>query len=836
MAALRRLAATAAALVAAAGVGATATAAPALAADPLVLADGHVDVGPYLDGGALGFAVAHDGTLHDVDDVVLKIRQQGRFRVPASGTDGRDWEHVGPRGAWAWRLPEQAQPGLLWAGFGNADPDPLLRHLSVQLIGHGGPGEVVLWEGGRELPFWSTRSGLPAARTATGHAHMAWYLTEPGVHCLTLRASGRLLDGTPVEAVDQLTVATAGAVADPAALVPCGRRGGPPPIADAARPVAAAVGGRPLVADAGAFELRPRIAGGRLDVELVQRSGRDAGSVRRAQDVVFWQRASLPQSPAAPWQQPDPAGTLVQLSATGEGPRLGWSTAALDPGALAGDVRWRLLAVEGPGELAVDDAISRGREARPVFSSAAGHARSAYDLWPRFSSEGTWSFSRPGVYCVALEWSADLPGGGVATDVERLTFAVDRPRRRQEGGGWVEQPPTLDPSAVTPCGRTGEPSARTVLDRGHVDVATRLVGDALELSVADATGPGGAVVHRAPSSVVLRVAPAALRALPDDPAYRFLGAAGDPVWVLPQVQDPDLLWPGWSTETLTPARIDGPVRWTLRGVRGPGHVALWTEGDLGGPPRVLLGSRDGAPRALDIPLGTHAHGNWGFAREGVHCLDLTVSATASGGRALTQEATLLFAVGAADGVGASEDDCVGTPPGEPDLPPDREPGGPGDPGGPDPSRPGGPQQPPGGGEDRPRPPAGEDPRPRRPLALRLTAPRASLRIDRLRAHGTLPLRCRLDAAARCSVTAAVARATAVRLGLRPARGSRWTVVGRGSARTGRAGSATAAVRLSPAFRHALRRASGPVAVRVTAVATSAKRPSARRKLDLRLRR
>lgn len=825
MAALRRLAAAVAVTLLAALTPAAAGAADA----PLVLADGHIDVGPFLDGGELAFEVAHEGTRHDVDDVVLVVGEQGRFRIPAGGTDGRDWEHVGPRGAWAWRLPEQAQPGLLWAGFGNSDPDPLLRHLSVQLIGHDGPGEVVLWEGGRELPFWSTRSGLPAARTATGHAHMAWYLTEPGVHCLTLRASGRLLDGTPIEATDQLTLATAGAVADPATVVPCGRRGTPAPVDEAARPTAAAVGGTPFVADAGAFELRPRIAGGQLNVALVQRSGHDAGAVRRAQDVVFAQRTSLPQAPVAPWQQPDADGTLVQLTATGEGPRLGWSTAALDPASVVGDVRWRLLSVDGPGELAIDDAIARQRESRPVLSTTTGH--DSYELWPRFTSEGTWSFSRPGVYCVALEWSADLPGGGVSTDVERLTFAVDRPRRRQADGSWVDQPPTLDPSSVTPCGRAEEPAGRTVLERGHVDVATRLVADALELSVGDATGPGGAVVHRAPSAVVLRVTPAALRALPPDPAYAFLGAPGDPVWVLPQVQDPDLLWPGWSTEALSPSRIDGPVRWTLRGVRGPGHVALWAEGDLGGPPQVLLGSRDGAPRTLDVPLGTHAHGNWGFAREGVHCLDLTIAATTSGGRALTRDATLLFAVGAVDATTVGEADCVGTPPGEPGPPPAREPDGPPHQPGDPPRQPADPPRQPDG---RPLPPA-DGAASARPVSLRVAVARDGLRIDRLRSRGRLPVRCRVDAAARCTVTVTVTRATARRLGLRAPRGAPRTVVGRGSARARRPGAVTVRVRLSPAFRRALGRAREPLSMRVTAVADRAGRPSARQTRDVTLR-
>ncbi|MDA0140347.1 choice-of-anchor M domain-containing protein [Solirubrobacter deserti] len=745
----------------------------ASAAPPVVLDAGHADIGPFWVGEELRMQVKAGDVSHEFDDVVIRIGPEGRIRVPASGSAGKEWEYVGNRGAWVWRLPEDASHNLLWAGFGNSPTQDLLRPFNMTLDGVSGPGEVVLWAMGADMPFWSTRQGLPMARTSTGHFHMAWYVTEPGVYCLNMGASARRAAGRAT-AQAQLTIVTAtdaaGAPIDASTIVPCGRRGSEAPVASPTAVPAAAAGGPAHVVTSDRYELRPRLDGDALAVDLAQFSGRDPGSTRRPEDVVFYQRAPrLP--PTAPWQSPS-GGDVAQLRPGTSGPQLGWSTTRIADG----DLQWRLVNVDGPGTVTIDDAVSRTHEQRPVL----GGGQNTYTLWPGSTSEGTWSFSAPGVYCVGLEWRTD----NGASVQHKLTFAIDTP---------PGTPATIDPATVKPCARPAGEPARRVLSTGHVDLSARVLEGRLEVSIGDDTA--GARTYRAPGSVTLAARAAARRAVPADAGFAFLGAAGDPVWVLPQTQDPDLLWPGWSTERIPAGTLQGPLRWTLRAARGPGHVALWQNADLEGAPRVVFNTRDGVPDAADVPLGIHAHGNWAFSREGVYCLDVTMSGTYRSGRVLTAEATVLVAVGAIDAAAASERDCT---PGV-DPVPDQDP-----PPGSDPPV----DQAPPPATIVPAPPPA--PAPAVTPVPRPSAPKLTI-AKRVRLNTkTIRVDCQLAAAGRCTVTATLSRATARRLGLRT------LTIGRGSASRSAAGTHTVTVRLSTKARKALSRSKRSVAVTLTA--------------------
>src|SRR5687767_11174694 len=88
---------------------------------------------------------------------------------------------------------------------------------------------------------------------------------------------------------------------------------------------------------------------------------------------------------------------------------------------------------------------------------------------------------------------------------------------------------------------TADAPAAVVLAEGHVDYAARFVDGSFQSQVKD--GTQGTVVWREPRDVVFHARPEARTSVPDDPRMRFLGAPGDPVWVLPQVQRAGLLWP-----------------------------------------------------------------------------------------------------------------------------------------------------------------------------------------------------------------------------------------------------------------------------------------------------
>ncbi|HEX6339893.1 TIGR03773 family transporter-associated surface protein [Umezawaea sp.] len=184
--------------------------------------------------------------------------------------------------------------------------------------------------------------------------------------------------------------------------------------------------------------------------------------------------------------------------------------------------------------------------------------------------------------------------------------------------------------------------APVVIADGHVDLGPRLVDGKWTVEIRDDTGDGP--VWRNPSDVVLQVADAAKTTVPDDPAYKFLGTPGGEVWVLPQVQDPDVVWPGWNTQDPSIADVVGrEVDWRLLGVEGPGRFELFLTGNFGTPETIFSSERP-YPQETGVEAGTHVHGNWVFTAPGAYSLDVEM-ATADG---RGDRATLKVHVGPGD--------------------------------------------------------------------------------------------------------------------------------------------------------------------------------------------
>lgn len=210
-----------------------------------------------------------------------------------------------------------------------------------------------------------------------------------------------------------------------------------------------------------------------------------------------------------------------------------------------------------------------------------------------------------------------------------------------ESRSWSVPP---SPHRFTPA----EPTARqqrapVVLERGHVDLIEVTVnGGRLVVSVKDHTTPGGPT-FRSPAEVQLRVPRRAQTTVPDSAAYRFLGPAGSTVFLLPQTEDPALVWPGWSTERLRPGQVAGDtVTFRLAKVDGPAPVTLFTV-DQFGAPKVLLQS--GTQAELPVRINTHAHANWAFGSAGVYRLTFEVRAGLPGAGESSTAATYDVVVG-----------------------------------------------------------------------------------------------------------------------------------------------------------------------------------------------
>lgn len=187
---------------------------------------------------------------------------------------------------------------------------------------------------------------------------------------------------------------------------------------------------------------------------------------------------------------------------------------------------------------------------------------------------------------------------------------------------------------------------REVLGAGaHVDaVYPEIENGVLEVSTLTPDGV------RSPDEVVLHI-PSTDSSHVELPAgYEFLGPEGTEAWATTEVQDPTVVWPGWSFEGIPNGILKGTVKISYDGFSYAGE---------GGQPRFAVtqpGGFDGSKvTPLIVPgttftsvsgeVGGHTHATWTFTEEGTYDIDLTVAATLADGTALTDDATVRFVVG-----------------------------------------------------------------------------------------------------------------------------------------------------------------------------------------------
>ncbi|MEU4290809.1 choice-of-anchor M domain-containing protein [Kribbella sp. NPDC026596] len=176
--------------------------------------------------------------------------------------------------------------------------------------------------------------------------------------------------------------------------------------------------------------------------------------------------------------------------------------------------------------------------------------------------------------------------------------------------------------------------ALTTISSGHVDaIDVDWTGSALTLDLRDSTVTPA--VDRDPGDVVLNAVSASKTTVPSNSAYSFLGTPGSPVWILPQTQATGIVWPGFNTEGVPSGTLSGnTVTVRLVSVSGPADVSVYTTNALGSP-SVWFDSGNGMPDTRSIAINTHAHANWAFEAAGTYTAVFEVTATTSGGTAIT---------------------------------------------------------------------------------------------------------------------------------------------------------------------------------------------------------
>lgn len=178
-------------------------------------------------------------------------------------------------------------------------------------------------------------------------------------------------------------------------------------------------------------------------------------------------------------------------------------------------------------------------------------------------------------------------------------------------------PDTPAPTTTTPT--TAPEPAKHVMSVGHADVFdVDLHGDHFHVDIKDDSGATPVIRH--PEETILQVLPGAKTAVPSAPQFAFLGASGSDIWILPQSQNPDLLWPGSSTERIAAGELKGnKVEWTVKSISGPGEAFVFQVGSFGSVIR-WFGTDQAFPQTKDLHVPSHVHYNWAFSAEGTYTM------------------------------------------------------------------------------------------------------------------------------------------------------------------------------------------------------------------------
>lgn len=110
--------------------------------------------------------------------------------------------------------------------------------------------------------------------------------------------------------------------------------------------------------------------------------------------------------------------------------------------------------------------------------------------------------------------------------------------------------------------------------------------------------------------------------IPANQNYAFLGAAGSPVWILPQSQNTSLPYLGVSAEGIPNGVFNDSMQLQVAAVEGPGNFFSWSVSGAGQPPTVKMVVTNGVATPgfnhAEVLIGSHEHDNWAFSTNGLY--------------------------------------------------------------------------------------------------------------------------------------------------------------------------------------------------------------------------
>lgn len=192
----------------------------------VVLADGHVDLGPAYVDGEWRFMVHDDSTdpsvWRDPRDAVLRIGDGALVEVP----DDPTYDFLGaPAGQPVHVVSQTQQPGVVWVGWNTQHPqvmERIDRGVTMTMLGVDGPGRLSVYlqsgDFGPPEVLWSSAEPGPQPIwvDVNTHTHANWVFTEPGVYLVRVEVSAELPGGRTERALADLRFAV-GDRTDPSA-------------------------------------------------------------------------------------------------------------------------------------------------------------------------------------------------------------------------------------------------------------------------------------------------------------------------------------------------------------------------------------------------------------------------------------------------------------------------------------------------------------------------------------------------------------------------------------------------------------------------------------------
>lgn len=361
-----------------------------------------------------------------------------------------------------------------------------------------------------------------------------------------------------------------------------------------------------------------------------------------------------------------------------------WSgLGAFDPAHESGEIpdnfvddvmHFDLVEMDGPGDVNVFFS-SRVGDPERLFSSADEDMRTiTYEVGGH--GHFTWTFSEPGIYEMTWQGRAELEGGGTersepvtqywlvgddatvglpegtTTDLRTPNTAQDTanpstsatPSLRPKPSPSTRATPAPRPTAPAEAAPTSTAPAdrRKLITSGHMDMALVAEGPSISAKLIDDSDFHNQA-QRESGSFIFAVPDAARKTLPVGARESFPDAPEE-MWILPQAQQKNLPWLGFSTTRVAADALaqGSKVTVALRDVDGPGRIYTWHE-DLRGL-RMELDSAD-PDKTLEYPVNAHDHQGFGFTEPGVYTATFTFSGTSADGEDFSEDMVATFAVG-----------------------------------------------------------------------------------------------------------------------------------------------------------------------------------------------